>query len=114
MVDLIETQFPDVEHLRDEDDAGLVHLEMACFSRYAQDRIDAGDRETVKTIFELARRLLLDGDPAVQNAVTVSFVEHLNFKNGKRQRSWAFELLPPALAEEWRALEAFWQKVERR
>jgi hypothetical protein len=58
----------------------------------------------VKKHFEFVRKADLTGDSTVQNAVGVSYLEHLNFRDGKRHRSWAWDLLPEPLREEARSL----------
>ncbi len=42
---------------------------------------------------------------AVQNAIILSFLEHLDFQDGKKKRSWAKDLLPPTLREIYCFLE---------
>ena len=39
------------------------------------------------------------GDDEVQNVLGVSYIEHLNFRDGKVARMWAFGELPDALKE---------------
>jgi hypothetical protein len=42
-----------------------------------------GDRAEVAKHFEFVRRADLAGDSEVQNALGVSYLEHLNFRDGK-------------------------------
>ena len=88
--------FPGLVAELDEED-GLLHLETACFARLCQRAIDTGDRVLVRRCFRLARVAAMEGDAGVQNAIGVSFIEHLNFRDGKVQRRWAYDLLPPRL-----------------
>ncbi|MCC6738344.1 MAG: hypothetical protein IT452_04815 [Planctomycetia bacterium] len=85
---------------------GLLHLEMCEFARLAQAAIDAGDRATLTRTFRNAERHFVTGRPALRNAIAVSFVEHLNFTDGKVRRGWAWEALPAALQVVYRVLEA--------
>jgi hypothetical protein len=96
----LRVEFPGlVDELDDDVWRGLLHLETACFARFVQRVIDDGDRAEVARCFEFARRWWLTNDDDVQNALAVSCIEHLNFNDGKVQRAWAFDLLPPALQD---------------
>src|SRR5690349_15646018 len=106
MVDALLTEFPSIkDDLLDDTWSNLLHPQMGSFARYAQDAIDRGDRQAVSRCFELADRFLREGTPELQNAVGVSFLEHLNFDDGKRRRAWARELLPPRLLKDLKAIE---------
>jgi hypothetical protein len=85
--------------LREPSWVGLTTLEIACFARYTQLQIDAENRAELRRCFETARKFFIDGDADVRNAVAVSYVEALNFVDGRARRSWAIALLPAALAE---------------
>lgn len=96
----LRAEFPELtDELNDEVWRGLLHLETACFARLVQSAIDSGERSRVVRCFEFARQWWGTGDEDVQNALAVSCIEHLTFSDGMVQRSWAFELLPPALQE---------------
>ena len=62
--------------------------------------MDSGDRTRMLKCFDFARRAWMDCDPDVQNALGVSYLEHLNFDDGKVPRVWAFALLAPPLQAE--------------
>lgn len=102
----LRREFPDlVEELDEESWKGLLYIETGCLARLATRQITDGDTQGVKQTFEFVRRCWLDGDGEVQNAIGVAFLEHLNFDDTKkRQRSWAFRLLPPVLQENARNL----------
>ena len=85
------------EDLEEEAWAGLTTLEVSCFARYTQAQIDSGHRTEVTRCFETARELFLQGDADVSNAICVSYLEHLNFADGKAKRAWATAPLPDAL-----------------
>ncbi len=96
----LRAEFPDlVEELDDETWRGLLHVETGCFARYAQAAIDRGDRALVSRCFDFARQAWLSGTPDVRNALAVSFVEHVNFSDGKVKRESAFDLLPVPLRD---------------
>lgn len=83
---------------------GLLHLEVAEFSHLVQTAIDSGDRPTVLKAFQLAADHFVRGRPALQNALAVSFLEHLDFEDGRVERRWAWELMPLVLQEIYRSL----------
>lgn len=101
----LRQRFPDLAPTLDEDEwRGLLHVETGRFAAFCREAIDAGDRDLVEKCFSFARRSAMDGTDEVQNAIGVSFVEHLNFQDGKVLRRWAYDLLPPRLKADAEAL----------
>jgi len=95
-VSKIESEFPELaEELHDED--GLLHLQVAVFSRLAQQAIDDGDKTKFAKVCELFKFLFLNGSPELINALNVSFLEHLNVTDGKKKRAWAYVAMPPLM-----------------
>ena len=79
-------------------DYGLIHLEMISFRDFIQSKIDCGDRKIIIKAFQLAEKYLLNGNLTLSNAIIISFLEDLNFKDEKTtKRKWALELLPTSL-----------------
>ena len=76
---------------------GLLHLEMHVFADFAQGAIAAGNTKDVALCFNLAEKYCTVGNDDLQNAIGVSFVEHLDMRNDR----WAWELLGPALKREY-------------
>src|SRR5579885_887515 len=76
---------------------GLLHLEMHAFANFAQDAIYTGDADAVRICFMIAARYHADGNGAMQNAVVVSFLEHLDLRNAP----WAWNLLGSRLGSEY-------------
>ena len=70
---------------------------MHVFTDHVQELIDGGETSQVITAFQLAERHFLNGNSDLINAVAVSFLEHLNFANGKQKRKWAYDLLPKSM-----------------
>ena len=108
---LIEA-FPEVrEEVEDEVFSGLLHLEMACFARYTQAAIDAGDYERIRVCFEFADRFFRAADDELKNAFYVSYLEHLYFgrSSGERTKS----LMPPALLEGWHEIMRYLEELSR-
>jgi hypothetical protein len=46
------------------------------------------------------------GDNDVQNAISVSFFENLDFRDERKKRSWAIDEIPTAVAEVARRLSS--------
>jgi hypothetical protein len=85
------------EHLRDNDGL-LLHLLMADLLRLAVSAYQGNDPETSQRLLALLDRALREGDEAVENAVCVSFVEHVGAGAGESDEfiaSW-----PEGLREE--------------
>ncbi len=94
----LSREFPDIaEELDDETCQDLLYVQTGVFARYTQTAIDHGDRGLTARCFLAADRAAAGGDDAVRNAIGVSFLEHLNFQDGKVRREWAFDLLSERL-----------------
>jgi len=78
-----------------QEDEGLFSLQLGTFANHVQSLIDGGASEELKLCFSLVERALRTGDPTLINLVGVAFLEHLNFVDGKRHRSWALHCLQP-------------------
>ena len=105
MIEILIKELPDIEEdITDETWAGLTHLEISSFARYTQNQVDARDESELKRCFEIARTLMLEGDESIQNAMHVSYLEHLNLRDGKIRRNWALELMPGPLMSGYREI----------
>ena len=81
----VESRFPQLsEELHEETWDGLLHLQVAVFSRWAQSVIDDGDRDGWHPKAQVFLDPWRDCTPDVQNALNVSFLEHLNFTDGMK------------------------------
>ncbi len=96
--------FPELVDELDEVWRGLLHLEMGCLARNTQRAIDSHAATEVDRCFEFARSAWLEGDNDVTNALGVSYIEHLNFDDGKVARTWAFARLAAPLQAAARSL----------
>jgi len=111
-IDYIEAKFPHLrEALRDEDWDGLLHLQMGVFADWAQKSIDAGHQEEWNQITNVFMDLWRDCTADVINALNVSFLEHLNFSDSKKQRSWAYAAMPEEMRKAWDEMEAYNRKL---
>lgn len=112
-VEQLLTEFPEI---RDEvtDEAGLLHLEMSCFARRTQKAIDEENRADLKRCFDFASRVLENADPDVENAVIVSYLENLDFRDGERNHNWAIEMMHPALKDGLDELNRHMEELAKR
>lgn len=107
VVALVLAEFPELRlDLEDETTRGLLHVEMGEFARYAQEAKGRGDWDTYTRALKLANRFLMEGDGAVDNAVCVSFLEHIDFQGPRGQQAWT--LLSPQQQRTWRQINDGW------
>ena len=78
-----------------------VHYAFSRFYRATQDAIDDGDRDLVQSFFNMADRVLANAHSDMRSLFHVIYVEHLKFADGRKTRSWALDLLPPRLRNEF-------------
>ena len=95
----LESNFPDVAGDIDaEVEGGLLHLEVAALARAAKAAINSGNEPEVRRHFAFADDLFRRAGPDLKNALYVSYLEHLDFRD---HRAYAEALLPPALHSGW-------------
>ncbi len=102
-------EFPD---LRDDfaEYEGLLHPQMAAFSRVAENAIERGDFAALKRCYKIVDDTMKSASPSVENAVYVSFLEHLEFDSSPFGAE-AKRLLPPKLSEMLVELEEHFQML---
>lgn len=111
-IEHIETVFPHLaEEMHDETWDGLLHPQIAVFSRWAQEIIDIGDQGSWKQVSKVFLTIWRECHPDVTNALNVSFLEHLNFNDGKKLRSWAYDSMPPQMQKAWDDMEEYNRKL---
>jgi hypothetical protein len=108
---MLTERFPEVDAEIDDCSRGLLHLEMGTFARATQAAIDTQDKETVRRHFQFIEEVFRDATPDVENAVNVSYLEHLRFDGRKAGSTGARELLPPSLRQALVELEAYLAKL---
>jgi hypothetical protein len=114
-VDRIEREFPEIrDELRDEDWDGLIHLQVSVFGRRLQAAIDDRDHMTFQRACTLFLELFENGDPSLVNALNVSFLEHLDFYDGKRKRQWAYLEMPPKMRSAFDAMVEYNRRLHDR
>ncbi len=107
-IELVATRFPD---LRDELEFyhGLGTLQVAALCRRTQQAITSGDFTVVEACFALADRAFKFGDPALNNAIHVSYLEHLSFRGSHGAE--AFSLLTPVLLKGWYDINRYMEQL---
>jgi hypothetical protein len=108
----VTTAFPQLRADLNQEN-GLLHLEIDVFMRFVQTLIDTGERDALVTALRIADRFLRDGNQKVVNALTVSFLEHLNFQDGKVPRRWAWECMTAALKDQYQAIRKYNEELMR-
>jgi hypothetical protein len=110
-ITLLTERFPKVAASIDDCSQGLLHLEMATLARATQAAIDEQDKATVRAHFEFVDEVFRDATPEVENAVNVSYLEHLRFEGRKAAPTRARELLTPRLQQALAELEEYLNRL---
>lgn len=108
---LVLAEFPQLNEEFAEAE-GLLHFEMATFSRFAQKAIDHNDLNTLKRCYGLLAGVINTAPSEVQEAVHVSFLEHLNFERSPYGAE-ARRLLPPVLLKALDEVNEQWERIEQ-
>ncbi len=92
---LIE-QFPMLKsELQDEDYQELIYLQIACLTRYANNCLSVGRLDELKRIFDFFQQTVDKVDSETENALYVSFLEHLEMDADNDNAREARKLLKP-------------------
>jgi hypothetical protein len=110
---LLRQRFPEVAAAIDDCSAGLLHPEMGTLGRATIDAIREGDVKAVKEHFAFVDEVYRDANAAVENAVNVSYLEHIDFDGRKAKAIGARELLTPRLRQAVKELEDYWEALAR-
>ncbi len=114
-IEKIEKEFPELsDELHDEINDGLLHLQISEFSHLTQKAIDNGNEIIFKKVCSMFCELFTAGEPELVNALNVSFLEHLNFKNGKKNRNWAYKAMPQLMRIAFDEMEKYNEKLHSR
>jgi hypothetical protein len=108
-VQLVLAEFPQL-HEEFAEAEGLLHLEMSALSRFAQKAIEHNDFDTLKRCYGLLAELMKTAPSEVENAIHVSFLEHLNFESSPYGEG-ARRLLPPVLKKALDEVNEHWKRV---
>ncbi len=103
-------EFPEFRDELEELD-GLLHVQFGCLSNYTEAAIDAGDLSTVRRHLEFIDRVFAQADEFVDNAVRVSYLEHIFFTGPYGAPAEA--LLSSRLREAWLDIHAHLEQLGR-
>ncbi len=113
IIQKIISTFPEIKE-DIESDEDLFYLQISTFSSFAQNAIDNKDKKTFSQICELIRSFLLSSSGDTNNALHVSFLEHLHFEDSKRtSRSWAYEVMPKIMKESYNNIMKYNEELFR-
>jgi hypothetical protein len=112
-ITLLRQRFPHVAEAIDDSSSGLLHMEVAAFGRATIEAIREGDASAVRSHFVFVDEIYRIADAEVENALHVSYLEHIAFDGRKAKAIKAREMLTPRLAQAVKALEAYWQAFRR-
>ncbi len=89
------------------------YLLLGDLARWLIDRLKAGNVKEVRLAFTVVEKWLLEGDPYVQEAATIGFIETLQNNIGDDEtRQRFFELCGPEGQHWWKKLDRFWTNGE--
>ena len=99
-----------VSAVRDPELDGLLSVELGAFARHLVSLLRGGATSEFATVFAIVERLHIEGDPKVQEAVTIGLLEGI--QNVAINNDVAPERFVPWLGPEslrwWRGLGDFW------
>lgn len=108
----IECEFPAIAgELHEETIEGLLHCQIGQFSRFAQATIDKQDRDSFRRICDLFVELFDDAEPQLENALNVSFLEHLDFSDRDISRSWGYRFMPTTMRQAFDEMADYSRKI---
>ena len=73
----LAAEYPSIVADINEYEAGLLHCEVAVFRRATERAMDAGRLTEVERHFRLVEQMLPVADPALENALEISYLEDL-------------------------------------
>ncbi len=104
---LAVAEFPELRaDVEDEVNRGLVHCEVGALAQFVQAAKARADWSTYQRAVQFVDGLLSEADPALENALYVSFLEHIDFNGVNGRRAWSH--LSERLRRGWRELNDGW------
>ena len=110
-IQMLTDKFPSIAATIDEMDRGLLHLETGRFADATRAAIEAGDLETVAQHFRFVDEVLARADSDVENAIAVSYLEHLDLPLDDPKHIRARCMLSARQLRMYKALEESWRKT---
>jgi hypothetical protein len=108
---LLADRFPHVAANISEVEAGLLHLEISTLSDATRHAIEADDLDQVRAHFEFVDELLADASPELENAIYVSYLENVLFRQKAPRFIAARRMLSSRLEAAMIGLEEHWSKL---
>jgi len=105
------TEFPELAE-DFEEWSDLPHLKMGAFARITQAAKGDGDWEKYARCVRLADKLSADPSPDLENALNVSYLEHLDFDGPRGSKAW--ECLTPRLKVGWKDMQQYLRELARK
>ena len=100
-------QFPSLtSEVFDEDYEGLIHLQVSCLTRYANACFTTARLDELARVIRFFESTVERVDSSTENALYVSFLEHLDFEGETKNARMARQLLSPHYEQIWQALRA--------
>ncbi len=88
-----------------EEDAGLLHLQMATLRRFGEEAAQTGDLQAARRCVAFVDEIFADCDSNVRDAVCVSFVENIGYEDS------LYKLLTPKLMTSWKEVDRDFQRM---
>jgi hypothetical protein len=102
---LLTEQFPAITpELQDEDYQGLIHLQVACLTRYANHCLAIRRLDEFRRVIDFFHQTIEKVDATTENALYVSFLEHLEMDGDNQIAKEAQRLLKPEYLKIWESL----------
>ena len=99
-------QFPELaSDVLDKDYIGLIHLQIGCMARYANQLIEQARFDTLERLFNFFQNTVDKVDSSTENALYVSFLEHLEMSGDAEKSKAAQKLLQPKYLQIWCELQ---------
>jgi hypothetical protein len=97
--------------LRDEfeGDDELPYLQVGAFALFTQRAKGQGDWDTYRRCVNIIGRLLANASPELENALYVSYLEHLDFRGPRGPKAWS--LLTPELQAAWSRITRYIEMI---
>jgi hypothetical protein len=96
--------FPQLNELFEGNDE-LPHIQIGAFVGLTQRATGGADWDTYERCVHIAHTLFTRASPELEDALYVSFLEHLDFAGPRGPKAWS--LLTPELQTAWRRITAY-------
>jgi hypothetical protein len=93
---------------------GLLHCEIGAFAGATREALERGDLATAQAHLNFAEELWQVAGPALENALAVSYLEHIDFDKRYGRSASAREMLPPGLRSGLAELEEYLRRLYAR